>query len=75
MTKAPDYSAICYLYNSKLFCLRSDERYHRPHKSARKEHEKVIAELDALSGVPWVRKFGYLCIQEILVLRKSSVQT
>ena len=28
----------------------------------------------ARSGAPWVRKFGNLCIQEILVLRKSSVR-
>ena len=26
-------------------------------------------------GAPWVREFGYRCIQEILVLRKSSVRT
>ena len=29
--------------------------------------------LDLHSGEPWLRKFGNLCIQEILVLRKSSV--
>ena len=35
-----------------------------------------IAEfLHARSGVPWVREFGYLYIQEILVLRKSSVRS
>ena len=27
------------------------------------------------SAAPWVRKFGYLCIQEILFLTKSSVRT
>ena len=27
------------------------------------------------NGAPWVRKFGYPCIQEILVLRKSFVRT
>jgi len=27
----------------------------------------------ACRGAPWVRKFGYQCIQEILVLTKSSV--
>ena len=26
------------------------------------------------SGAPWVRKFGYLCFQEILVLTKSCVR-
>ena len=26
------------------------------------------------SGAPWVREFGYRCIHEILVLRKSSVR-
>ena len=40
------------------------------------EKAKIIAELSqARSGAPWVRKLGYLCIQEILVLRKSSVRT
>ena len=29
----------------------------------------------ARSGVPWVRKFVYLYIQEILVLRKSSLRS
>ena len=29
----------------------------------------------APSGAPWVRKFGYLTIQEIMVLTKSSVST
>ena len=28
----------------------------------------------ARSGAPWVRKFGNLCIHEILVLRKSCVR-
>ena len=27
------------------------------------------------SGAPWLRKFGYLCIQGILVLTKSSVRS
>ena len=39
----------------------------------------LIAELSrarsARRGGPWVRKFGYLCIQEILVLTKSSVRS
>ena len=38
-----------------------------------------IAELlrarSARSGASWVRKYGNLCFQEILVLRKSSVRT
>ena len=29
----------------------------------------------ARSGAPWVRKFGYLSIQEILVVTKSSVRS
>ena len=28
-----------------------------------------------ISGAPWVRKFGYLCIQEILFLRCPFVCT
>ena len=39
----------------------------------------VLVELSckrsACSGAPWIRKFVYLCIQEILVLTKSSVHT
>ena len=34
---------------------------------------QIMVEL--CSRAPWVRIFGYLCIQEILVLRKSSVRT
>ena len=34
---------------------------------------QIIVEL--CSGAPWVRIFGYLCIQEIVVLRKLSVRT
>jgi len=38
----------------------------------------LIAELSRArstrSGAPWVRKFGYLCIQKIWVLGKSSVR-
>ena len=37
----------------------------------------LIAELSrarrARRGAPWVRKFGNLCIQEIWVLRRSTV--
>ena len=33
----------------------------------------IIAHL-VRNEAPWVRKFGYLCIQEILVLRKSFVR-
>ena len=39
----------------------------------------VVAELSCMlaqqSGAPWVRKCGCLCIQEILVLNKSSRHT
>ena len=38
-------------------------------------HGRALARASARSGVPQVRKFGYLCIQEILVLTKSSVRT
>ena len=39
---------------------------------------EIIAELSrarsALSGAPWVKKFSNPCIQEILVLRESTVR-
>ena len=39
----------------------------------------IIADLssarNACSRAPWIRKLGYLCIQEILVLTKSFVRT
>ena len=34
---------------------------------------EVSRARSARSGVPWITKSGYLCIQEILVLTKSSV--
>ena len=35
----------------------------------------LTAELSrSRSGIPWITKSGYLCIQEILVLTKSSVR-
>ena len=57
-------------------------RYHsRMQQISQQCHDNVttiIAQLSrprrARSGAPWVRKFGYLCIQEILVLTKSSVR-
>ena len=39
----------------------------------------ILADLssarNACSRAPWIRKLGYLCIQEILVLTKSFVRT
>ena len=35
---------------------------------------EVSRARSARSGVPWITKSGYLCIQEILVLTKSSVR-
>ena len=33
----------------------------------------LIAEFARRNGAPWVRKFGALCIQEVLVATKSPV--
>ena len=35
----------------------------------------LIAEFARRNGAPWVRKFGSLCIQEVLVATKSPVRT
>ena len=36
---------------------------------------RLIAEFARRNGAPWVRKFGSLCIQEVLVATKSLVRT
>ena len=36
------------------------------------EYDMFFSGALALSGAPWVRKFGNLCIQEILVLRRKN---
>ena len=41
----------------------------------RKLYSGALARSRARNRAPWVRKFGNLCIQEILVLRKSSVRS
>ena len=35
----------------------------------------ILGKIKARSGAEWVIKFGYPCIQEILVVTKSSVRT
>ena len=36
------------------------------------EYDMFFSGALARSGAPWVRKFGNLCIQEILVLRRKN---
>ena len=36
---------------------------------------RLLAEFARRNGAPWVRKFGSLCIQEVLVVTKSLVRT
>ena len=36
------------------------------------EYDMFFSRALARSGASWVRKFGYLCIQEILVLRRKN---
>ena len=47
----------------------------RPTKEFQQRYFNVISGALSRSGVPWIRKFGYLCIQGILVLTTSFVRT
>ena len=37
--------------------------------------ESNTVDVNYNSGAPWVTKFNYLCMQEILVLRRSPILT
>ena len=61
-------------------CITQSKVYHRCNHPTTKwvfffvevEYDMFFSGALARSGAPWVRKFGNLCIQEILVLRRKN---
>ena len=69
------YQELACVMVTLLACLCSHAR--RRQKQENQQQKLGISRALACAPfeAPWVRKFGYLCIQEILVLTKSSVRT
>ena len=69
------YQELACVIVTLLACLCSHARRREKRENQKQKLGISRALACAPFEAPWVRKFGYLCIQEILVLTKSSVRT